>query len=98
MVPHQENGTVWRLAARCTEMSRAKRVQEGDLFMLLLTFMFHLLCPTRIETTGSNIHILAPPLTLTQMKDTAKMNPSIFWGDSVDQMLVVGVLLGVTAP
>lgn len=52
MAPHQENGTLWRLAARCTEMSRAKRVREGDLFMLLSTFMFHLLCPTRIETTG----------------------------------------------
>lgn len=56
-------------------MSRAKRVQEGDLFILLSTFMFHLLCPTRIETTGRNSHVPAPPLSLTQTKDTGKTNP-----------------------
>lgn len=61
-------------------MSRAKRLQEGDLFMLLSTFMFHLLCMTTIETTGRYSHVPAPPLTLTQTKDTRKMNPSISLG------------------
>lgn len=89
MAHHQENGTVWRLAARCTEMSRAKSVREGDLFMLLSTFMFHLLCPTRIETTGSKSRAAALPTTLTQTKDARKMKPSISFEDSVDYMLIV---------
>lgn len=64
--------------------------------MLLSTFTFHLICPTRIETTGYNSHIPAPPLTLTQTKGHRK-DESIKFGGGI-LMIKCWVLSGVTAP
>lgn len=98
---------MWRLAARFhrdSEQSRAKRVQEGDLFTPGSTFMFYLLCLTCVRTTGCSSLVEAVFFADPYAHNEGHQNgPSINFQieESVDKMsrwAHVYVLFGVTAP
>lgn len=88
MAPHQENGTVCRLAARCTEMWRAKKKCRGGRFIHAPVDVY---VPLALSDKDRDNRVQwsrpsspADPYTEQGHRKDESVN---FFGDIVDQML-----------